>query len=227
MVAEKKHSIGVFGGTFDPIHDGHVRLARFVLQRKLVERVIFLPAALPPHKPLATASFEHRLAMIKAAISGCDEMAVSSLEARLAGPSYTVETLQALQQEKPSARLCFLLGADSLLELHLWYRFEELFKLALLLVVARRGLGNELCYRALRELPGGFSPDTEHRVWRRPDGAAIYYLTGFSASVSSSHIRHQLAGGATGTIPGLDAKVLAYIRRHGLYGEDGIFARHS
>jgi len=225
MLPEKKHTLGVFGGTFDPVHEGHLRLASFILKQKLVERILFLPAARPPHKPVASASFSHRVAMINTAISSQAEMAVSSLEARLVGPSYTVDTLKALQVEEPSSSLYFILGADSLLELHLWHRFEELFGLAVLLIVARSGLDDALCYRALQKLPGGFLPDATHRVWRRNDGATICYLSGFSSPVSSSWIRQQVSSHSS-PLQGVAPEVQAYIHHHGLYQTGEALALH-
>ena len=212
---EKCRKVGIFGGTFDPVHDGHLRLAEFVLAGELVEHILFLPAAQPPHKMAATALFSHRVNMLETVVAEQPAMTVSLLESRRHGPSYTVDSLKALQCELPAARLFFLLGADSLLELHLWYRFTEIFSLADLIVVARSGLDDELCFQAIRALPAHFSPDSECRVWTREDGAGIWYLSGFSSPVSSSHIRRQLASGKHPH--GVDPAVLTYIQAHNLY----------
>jgi len=224
-VLEKSRKVGVFGGTFNPVHDGHLRLAAFVLAGEIVEHILFLPSARPPHKIAATAPFSHRVNMLETIVADQPAMTVSLLESQRHGPSYTVDSLRALQSELPSCRLFFLLGADSLLELHLWYRFTELFDLADLIVVARSGLDDELCCQALRELPGHFTPDSECRKWTRKDGAGIWYLTGFSSPVSSSEVRRQLA---LGKCPrGVDPEVLTYIQTHKLYGVTGDHALHS
>jgi len=213
--AEKGQNIGVFGGTFDPVHEGHVSLAEFILEQDIVDRILFLPAASPPHKSQARASFSSRVAMLETAIAGKSAMAVSTLESRRNGPSYTVDSLRLLQEEFPASRLFFLLGADSLLELHLWYRFSEIFTLAELIVVARSGLADERCYQALRALPGQFTPDSSCRVWSRKDSARIWYLTGFSSPVSSSNVRQQLYNHLTPQ--GVDPTVLSYIKKNALY----------
>jgi len=207
------------------VHDGHLRLAEFVLGQGIVEHILFLPAAQPPHKVAAAAPFLHRVNMLETVVAGQPAMTVSLLESKRHGPSYTVDSLKALQDELPAARLFFLLGADSLLELHLWYRFAELFDLADLIVVARSGLGDELCFQAIRELPGPFYPDSGCRTWTRDDRAGIWYLSGFSSPVSSSEVRRQLA---TGMHPhGLDPAVADYIQTHGLYGVSGEHALYS
>jgi nicotinate-nucleotide adenylyltransferase len=205
----------VFGGTFDPVHEGHVLLAEFVLAQDIVDQVLFLPAARPPHKAEAIASFSHRIAMLETVISGRNKFAVSTLEGRRQGPSYTVDSLQALRREYNNARFFFLLGADSLIELHLWYHFAEIFHLAALIVVARSGLADEQCYQAIRKLPGNFASDRQCRLWRRDDGAEIYYLKGFSCPISSSEIRKQLLKGVRPQ--GIDTEVFLYIQEHKLY----------
>lgn len=133
----KQQKIGVFGGSFDPVHEGHVRLAEFVLAQGIVDQILFLPAARPPHKIDTIASFAHRIAMLKTVTSGKAEFAVSNLEGKRHGLSYTVDSLRELAREYKNTRLSFLLGADSLIELHLWYHFTEIFHLAPLIVVAR------------------------------------------------------------------------------------------
>ena len=222
--AEKKERIGVFGGTFDPVHTGHIRLAEFVLAQRIVDRILYVPAAEPPHKPGAMASFSHRVAMLKIAIAGRAAMAVSTIESQRLVPSYTVDCLRALQQEFPGTPLSFLLGADSLLELHHWYRFTELFHLADLIVVARSGLADNDCYIAIRKVAGDYIPDTAHRLWIRHDGAKIWYLTGFSSDVSSSSVRLQLASHQDPQ--GVDQAVIAHIQKHHLY-QAGKNALHS
>lgn len=212
---EKECKIGIFGGTFDPVHEGHVSLADFILEQDIIDRILFLPAACPPHKSQAKAPFSSRVAMLETAIAGKSAMTVSTLESRRKGPSFTVDSLRLLQEEFPASRLFFLLGADSLLELHLWYRFFEIFTLAQLIVVARSGLADERCYQALRALPGQFAPDSWHRVWSRKDNAKIRYLSGFSSPVSSSNVRQQLYSHLSPQ--GVDPTVLSYIKKNALY----------
>ena len=119
----------VFGGTFDPVHTGHIGLADYLLKTGRVSRVVFLPAPHPPHKPgLAPAPFADRAAMLRAAITGHPGMSVSELEAERSGPSYTVDTLDILKQRYPAEHFVWVIGSDSLNQLHLWHEAERLVR---------------------------------------------------------------------------------------------------
>lgn len=120
--------LAVFGGSFDPVHNGHLYIAGEVLRRGLAEEVIFVPSGHPPHKaPEALASAEHRLAMLSLATKPFDAFSVSDIEiTRQEGPAYTINTLELLSAAYPASDLAFLMGADSLAELHTWYRSFEL-----------------------------------------------------------------------------------------------------
>jgi len=217
-VNEKDQAIGIFGGTFDPVHEGHVSLARFVLAAELVQQILFLPAARPPHKGSGMAPFAHRVAMLKIALNAETSMSVSTLESRRSGPSYTVDSLRALHREYTGCKLSFLMGADSLLELHQWYRYDEIFAHADLIVISRAGISDRQCMDAIRRLPGDFMPAAESgSTFLRADrGASIHYLAGFSSPVSSSMVRRQLQSGRRPQ--GLDKAVFSYIRAQHLYG---------
>ncbi len=208
----------MFGGTFDPVHEGHVGLAQYVLSKKLVREILFLPAAQPPHKKMAAAPFSHRVAMLHIALAGRPDMSVSILESRRCGPSYTVDSLQALRKEYPGTRLAFLMGADSLVELHQWYRYPEIFHLADLIVVARKGISDREWSDAIRKLPGNFLPVSDSgTAFRQADGGAmIHYISDFSSPVSSSKVRAQLQAGKRPQ--GVDKDVFSYIQAHHLYG---------
>jgi nicotinate (nicotinamide) nucleotide adenylyltransferase len=132
--------LGVFGGSFDPIHIGHLAVAEEARARLGLDRVLFVPARLPPHKPDAVlAPAEDRLAMVRAAIGDHPGFAVSDLELRRAGPSYTVDTLQALRAAEPAAELFCLVGSDSAVELHTWRDPPRLYALATFVVLLRPG----------------------------------------------------------------------------------------
>ncbi len=208
----------MFGGTFDPVHEGHIRLAGYVLSNKLVQKILFLPAAQPPHKQTTVAPFMHRVAMLKIALGAGSTMSVSSLESRRCGPSYTVDSLHALHREYPGCRLVFLMGADSLLELHHWYRYSEILCLADLIVISRNGIGARKCTDAIRQLSGNFMPVSNSRsTFCQADGdSTIHYIAGFSSAVSSSKVRMQLRAGVRPQ--GLNEHVFTYIRYHHLYG---------
>ena len=132
--------MGILGGTFNPIHLGHLLIAQDALEQAKLARVIFIPTALPPHKPLAGAvSAAHRLRMLRLAIAGNDRFSVDNLEILRGGKSYSVETLTELRERMPATEFHFIIGADSLAELHLWRDVERLVKLCRFLVFARLG----------------------------------------------------------------------------------------
>lgn len=130
--------LGILGGSFDPIHYGHLLLAETCREQCRLDRVIFIPAAVPPHKrsqPLASA--RDRIEMVRLAIAGHEQLAVSSIEIDRGGVSYTVDTLTALAEQQPGSSLFFLMGADSLNDLPTWREPQRLCELAVPLVVRR------------------------------------------------------------------------------------------
>ncbi len=130
--------IGVFGGTFDPVHIAHLILAEQCREQAKLDQILFVPAALPPHKQQQSlTSFAQRVEMLSLAISGNPAFRIDELEKDRPGPSYTVETLTQLHHARPTDRLCFILGSDSLRELPLWYQPRRILELAELLVTTR------------------------------------------------------------------------------------------
>lgn len=131
--------IGVFGGTFDPIHFGHLRTA-FELQQVLgLSELRFVPAGNPPHRDVPLAEAALRLAMVKAAIADQPGFTVDDREVRRVGPSYTVVTLGELRAEAPRRPICLVVGMDAFLGLHLWHRWRDLLTLAHVAVAHRPG----------------------------------------------------------------------------------------
>ena len=223
---EKEQQIGILGGTFDPVHDGHLAIAIRAEEALSLDRVIFIPAADPPHKKGTDASYGHRLAMLEAALAGAYEynknnkFEISLLEAERTTPSYTVDTLLELQKRLGKQHYFFIIGADSLLELHLWYHYQKLPDLTDFIVVARPGISIQEIIQAISRLPGPFISDESQQRWRRSDGAEIVYLSDVSINVSSSEIRKQLAQGLHPDT--VDRRVLDYIFEHRLYQSDSI-----
>ncbi|MDB5341622.1 MAG: nadD [Planctomycetaceae bacterium] len=130
--------IGIYGGTFDPVHLGHLILAETCREQCQLDRVIFIPAGVPPHKQgRELTAGPLRAEMLEFAIAGHAEFSVDRSEIKRSGPSYTVETLRELRQEHPGDELFFLMGADSLAEFSLWKEPRELAELASLIVVNR------------------------------------------------------------------------------------------
>lgn len=187
--------VGVFGGTFDPPHVGHLAIAEWARDRLALARVLLVPAGEPPHKrgrPVTAA--RHRLAMARLAARGNPAFAVSPIEAEREGPSFTVDTLRALRVRERGARLFLVIGADSLDDFPDWRDPEGILELATLAVAERNGAGGRKRSRP-PHVRLEFPPlDISSSVLRRRarDGHSLRYL--------------------------VPDPVIAYIRRHGLYG---------
>jgi nicotinate-nucleotide adenylyltransferase len=132
--------IGVFGGTFDPVHLGHLIMAEQCREQARLDQVWFVPAARPPHKSEADITpFERRAEMLALAIAGHSAFQLNDLEKNRPGPSFTVETLEALARDHPGNEYLWILGSDSLNDLPLWREPQRILELAGLLIVARPG----------------------------------------------------------------------------------------
>jgi nicotinate-nucleotide adenylyltransferase len=129
--------VGVFGGTFDPVHLGHMILAEQCREQGRLEQVLFMPAALPPHKPRPVAPFAQRVEMLQLAVAGNPAFAIEEIESERGGPSYTADTLEELKRRRPGDELFLIVGADSLRDFPSWYQPERILRCATLLVVAR------------------------------------------------------------------------------------------
>lgn len=131
--------LGLFGGTFDPIHLGHLRTAYELLRALRLQELRFLPTGNPPHRDHTTADAEQRLALVRAAVADQPGFTVDDREVRRQGPSYSVDTLTELRAEFPARPLCLLLGMDAFLGLPHWHRWREIFDLAHVVVAHRPG----------------------------------------------------------------------------------------
>jgi nicotinate-nucleotide adenylyltransferase len=193
--------VGVVGGTFDPIHLGHVALAEGARRCAGLDTVLIVPAADPPHRGRAVASPEQRLAMCELAVKGHGGLEVSDVELRRDGPSYTVDTLRTLAAEMPGAELYLVLGWDAARELGSWRRPREVLRLARLLVVPRPGW----------EPPALESLDVLDNVADRVRLCRVR-----TPEVDATRLRELAAEGAS--LAGLvDPEVERYVRREGLY----------
>jgi nicotinate-nucleotide adenylyltransferase len=188
--------IGILGGTFNPIHTGHLLIAQDALEAARLDRVMFIPSATPPHKQLdGNVSGAHRLRMVKLAIAGDARFAVDDLEIKRGGKSYSVDTLVELRRRYPRAAFYFIIGVDSLNELHLWREARRLVKLCRFLVAARPG------YRA--------------RPARLP-GLRYELLDAHSCAIASREIRAR-AKRRQSIRYLVPEPVVRYIQRHKLY----------
>jgi nicotinate-nucleotide adenylyltransferase len=132
--------LGLFGGTFDPIHLGHLILAEQCRESCRLDRVWFVVAGEPPHKPAGRTPAAHRLEMARVAVAGHPNFAVSELEISRPGPHYSVETLESIRRDNPGEELFFLIGADSLADLVSWRQPERIAEMATIVVVNRPGI---------------------------------------------------------------------------------------
>lgn len=201
--------ICLFGGTFDPVHVGHLIVARAVAEAKGFERVTLVPANTPPHKPPARAPAADRLAMLRLAVGGDRLFDVCELELKRAGPSYTLDTLEAMRQQAEGAELCWLIGADMLADLPHWHRVEEVLASARILIADRPG--GQGAAEAVAGLAGKF-PD--RLLGRLREGIVPTPLI----DICSRDIRRRVAEGRS--IRYLVGEAVArYIAEHGLYRE--------
>jgi nicotinate-nucleotide adenylyltransferase len=212
--------IAILGGTFDPVHYGHLRFADDVRRALGLAEVRLLPAADPPHRDRPTASAADRLAMLELAVAEFPGLAVDDRELRRAGKSYTVLTLEELRVEFPDSPILVLLGADAFRGLPSWRRWQELFDLAHFVVVERPGANLEAGLSApLLAAWRDRLVDDPAILLARPAGAIVVQPIA-PVDVSATLIRDRLAHrGSAGTEWRglLPPAVLAYIERHHLY----------
>ena len=210
--------VGILGGTFDPIHCGHLELAREVREALALPEVLLVPAGDPPHRAAPVAPAMHRLAMVELAVRDYPGLAVDGREIARVGRSYTVLTLEELSQERPFQPLALIVGADTFLGLPDWHRWREIFALAHIVLVARPG----------HDVEGAMSADlgrewrarltTDARELENVKGGRIYRQMITPHAISASGIRAALAGGRAAEIRSMvPPAVLAYIARNHLY----------
>ncbi len=219
MASELK-PIGIFGGVFDPVHYGHLALAKEAADRLDIAEVRFVPANVPPHRGQPHASAEQRVQMLKLAISGNPCFVLDQREILREGASYTVDSLNAIRAELGGKRpLCLLMGADAFAGLASWHRWNKLFELAHIVVAQRPGFDLEHLQSPLREEFTKRSAKSPRAAINKPYGDIIV-LEVKPVDISASMIRERLAGGksARDLLPPL---VLDYIQAQGLYHGGG------
>lgn len=199
--------LALFGGSFDPIHRGHVEPVLDAVRQLGLQRVVFLPTAQPPHKrnqELAPAAA--RYVMVELALLEHRELRADAFEMRPDGPSYTIDTVRHFRHRFPQARLHYVIGADSLAELPSWRQADELLAAVELVVLARPGWSPE---EALADLV----PE-ERSLFA---GARIHRVDNRLYDMSSRRLRTQLRRGAEEASPALHPLVLRYVIKYGLY----------
>jgi nicotinate-nucleotide adenylyltransferase len=202
--------IAILGGTFDPIHNGHLAAAHSVADTFQVDEVHFVPAFTPPHKAgLGLTSPFHRFAMVALATISIERFRASTIEVDALEKRYTVETLEAIRKSHPGAQLLFVIGTDMFQEIESWRNYRRLFELAHLAVVNRPGF-------PFRENVAPFQVLTERKPVKLPEEPAVFYLPFVQQPISSTAIRDDRKRGADVSrwVPPL---VWSYIEKNKLY----------
>jgi len=210
--------LGIFGGTFDPVHLGHLRAAEEALDILGLDEMLFVPAALPPHKPgRKILSFRSRWRMLQLALAGNSRFRLSDLERRMPGKSYTVHSLKQLRKENPGAELFFLVGCDAFFEMDTWYEFKEIFRLAGVAVLCRPECSeNEMLEFVSKRVSELYRIVPENREIRHPVLCSVYSLRNTRMDISSTRIRELAAQGRSVRYLVPD-NVCSYIGENGLY----------
>ncbi len=216
---------GILGGTFNPIHLAHLRIAEEVQQACGLDRLLFIPAAEPPHKDVAgQVPFAHRLAMVEAAIRGFSDFQVSDMEIRRSGKSFSVDTLEILRREDPQGERYFIIGLDSYRDIASWKDFSKLFSLSHLVVMTRPGVVTTRpgvpMSDPLAPLPVAIREDFCYDIAtgkiQHKSGNYLIFLKDTHLDISSTQIRDMLADEQS--VRHLVPPVVAdYIEEHGLY----------
>lgn len=196
--------IGIFGGTFNPVHLGHLIVAQDACDQFELNRILFIPCSIPPHKDTGNlADTPHRLRMLEACLEGDPHFESSAIEIERGGVSYTIDTVRALRLQEPSAKWFLILGSDSLLELHSWRRVDELLKEVQVVTLTRPGT----------PLP---TPDALCLSPPWPERLIGDVRVGHQVDISSCDIRRRCAEGLSIRYL-VHPAVEMYIAEHGLY----------
>ncbi len=209
--------IGIFGGTFDPIHLGHLRTALEVKQALQLEHVRFIPCFSPPHRAAPQADAQQRLALLRAALEQQDDFVIDTREIQRGGPSYMIDTLQSLHAEYPQQTLCLIIGMDAFYYFDTWQAYMQILDVAHVVVMQRPGgdlaqLQTRPAVAALLDTRG----IKDQQLLRQQAAGLIWMQPVTQLAISSTAIRALLArGGAVRYL--VPDKVITLIQQQGLY----------
>ena len=206
--------IGLYGGTFDPVHLAHLRTAEEVREALALDRIELVLAAMPPHKePGSATPVEHRRAMLELAIADAPALVVNLSELGRAGPSYSIDTIRATQARTPDAAITFILGADAFAEIATWKDYGDLFTLCDFCVISRPGAPQAQLPIAVAD---AFCYEPSRGVYLHRSGSTLRFLPVTALMISASDIRRRCAVGLSirYLVP---SAVAEYIAAHGLY----------
>jgi nicotinate-nucleotide adenylyltransferase len=212
--------IGLLGGTFNPIHNGHLHIAEEVRKSCQLDQVWFIPTWQPPHKEVAAdVSFVQRLDMVAAALADYPAFVACDVEGQRGGTSFSVETLTQLRKEYPQHEFFFIMGLDSFREISLWHRYQELFELAHIVVTARPGCAGTIQQLLPVAIADRFCYDSQSKNLRFDKGFSLIVVDHTSYDASSTEIRQRVAQQRSieEVVP---PAVSTYIATHQLYVHD-------
>ena len=223
QTANIRQQIGLLGGTFDPVHNGHLAVAGHVLETLGLDAIWFIPAALPPHKAghadgRDISSFADRIAMLEIATADNNSFVVSDIEAKRSAPSYTIDTINILSQQiGEQADFYFIIGADAFIEIDTWKRFQELPTLVNFVVISRPAYPPDRVGEVIRNNFRDYQYDPSHETWKSPHSKGIFFFQHMKpVPISSTEIRERVKNGEQ--IAGLVSPFVDdYIREKGLY----------
>jgi nicotinate-nucleotide adenylyltransferase len=196
--------LGILGGTFNPIHNAHLEIARAAKDHFKLDRVLFIPAHLPPHKEVPDLSAMQRVEMLQFALKGCEGLELSTAELDRKGVSYTVDTVRRLRADYPDSPLYFIIGDDSLVQLHQWKSVGELMELCDFITVSRPGVDLDALRRSI------------HFDWETTQQLLANRIEACNLQISSTSIRELVREG--NNIDHLVPAVVAeYIRENKFY----------
>ena len=210
--------IGILGGTFDPIHEGHIQIADHILKALSLERIEFIPCFQPPHRDQPIASPDNRLAMVKLAVKEQKKFHANAIEIRRQGVSYTVDTLIALHEKMPHKIFCLILGADAFSHFSQWHEAQKILELTHLIVVSRKQFLSQtdaVLSDSVFTSTGITKKITD--LHNQPAGL-IYFEHIHPIHISATKIRKEIAAGKK-KLPDLSRAVHAYILENKIYGE--------
>jgi len=210
--------IGLFGGSFNPVHIGHLRAAEEIRGLCALEKVIFIPTHIAPHKPVGTfASPQHRMAMLELAIKDNRHFLTSDVELKRPGTSYSVETLRYFREAFPESDPFFIMGMDAFAEIDTWKNYRDLFPLCNFVVMTRPGYSPPHTERIIpRTMTGEFSFSPEENRYRHASGSSVFIADIPGLDISAREIRRRIAQGHSFTYL-VPKAVEEYILSHKLY----------
>lgn len=209
--------IAIIGGTFNPIHYGHLRIAEEAREALSLDKVIFMPANIAPHKTESPAPTDARLEMIRLSIAGNPSFELSDIEIKRGGRSFTIDTLRALKQKDGSLDISLIIGNDSFNDITTWCEYESIFESASFIVVERPGYPVKKPGEVLPvELARKFWYDADKGKFLNSFGTTLTYLTTTLLDIASSDVREKVKQGASVRYL-LPDPVIEYILKTGLY----------